>query len=228
MSCGAAWSSRRGGLPAQDGRCAPSGRCARGGLARDRQAGLRRDYVFPIVGWLLTALRLSAVELPPSSPSGPRSCSEHARCLARAGCCAAFPDPSTPRPAGEWSLGGHRRREVSGRALPGRKRAGRVSPGARYELLSPCSPGAGPTLLRASGSTDDEEHGRRALAAMARTSPSAKCCRRALGTRDPAQGLSASPTVALLNRFDQVLKVGHTITTSLSREAVFAAACERR
>lgn len=184
------------------------------------RARVRREHVFPVPGWMLTALRLWAVH-----DSGRRQA-----LLARAGRMAGrarllarrFPN-HRPHVLRECGLLAGAARDVD-RALRYLDESVEVSrqQGARYELGQSLLARA---RLRGSvglpGAGEDDTEASRLLAECGADF--------ALGetyeTRASPDNAHAA-TFSLADRLDQLLGVGHRIVTSLSREAVFEATRE--
>jgi len=185
------------------------------------RARVRREHVFPIPGWLLTAWRLWAVGdsgRRPALLARAERMATRARLLAR-----RFPN-HRPHVLRECGLLAGAERDVD-RALRYLDESIAVSrqQGARYELGQSLLARA---RLRGSaglpGAREDDAEASRLLAECGADFALGE----AYETRAPPAGSRVSATFSLADRLDQLLGVGHRIVTSLSREAVFEATRE--
>jgi signal transduction histidine kinase len=176
------------------------------------RAGLRQEYVAPILPWLATALRLEIEALPPLAAERRRVLIGRAVRAARRGCAIArsFRNnlPHALREAG--LLAALRGRGARAERLLGRSRRVAAAQGARAEHAE--------TLLALA----------RVRAALGRPGAageiaSARTRLRWLGAERPELGRDERPEVtpSLADRFGAVLSAGRRIASALTREQVF-------
>jgi len=186
------------------------------------RARIRREHVFPLVGWMLTAWRLWAASLPSGSPRRATLITRAAR-FARWGRLLAgrFPNhrPHVLRESGLLAaMNGdlrHARRWLR------QSRQVAVAQGARYELAQTLLASARVGWVEGeAGAAAQEQEGYRLLEQSDADF--------ALGQVVPQHEAQPAnpPTVALVDRFDQLLEAGRRIVTSLSRESAFLAVRE--
>jgi signal transduction histidine kinase len=186
---------------------------------RVREAGVRQEYVAPVLPWLVTALRCEAERTPPRDPGRRTALLRRAqRESRRALRLARRYRNNLPHALREQALvasmqGGTRRaRRLLDRSLKEAERQG-----ARHEQAQTLAArGELGMLLGWAGAERDAIDGRRALEQMR------------AGEEAPAGRISEQqePTLALLDRFTAVVEAGRRIVTALSREQVLAAVRE--
>ena len=183
-----------------------------------RRAGLRQEYVAPVLPWLATALRSQAESLSSYDPGRRRSALRRARRAARKGNrVARHYRNNAPHALRELALvaalDGHRRRA---RRLLARSLAVADEQSARYEHALTTSAWA--RIRLSFGEEGADEECRAAEAAIAAMLPPS----------DGDAGIDAAlpVTLSLADRFATLLEVGRRIASPPSPAAVYAAVRE--
>jgi signal transduction histidine kinase/tetratricopeptide (TPR) repeat protein len=186
------------------------------------RAHLRREHVFPIPGWLLTAWRLWAASLPCKAAKRREICGKARRLMWRARLMVRlYPNhrPHVLRECGLLAaLGGvdcEAARELLDRSITASREQG-----ARYELAqSLVARGRLRRVLGGAGALEELREGERMLRSIGADF--------ALGERivqQPEPRPLAQPSLSLADRFDQLLGAGRRIVTSLSDRAALESA----
>jgi PAS domain S-box-containing protein len=182
------------------------------------RAGLRQEYVAPILPWWVTALRRDAEQVPAWATRRRRVAFRRAAAVARRACrlAARYRNnlPHALREAGlVAALLGRPRRA---RRLLDRSLAEALRQGARHEqaqtLVARAQLGRD---LGWPGAERDEAEGREAFQALG-----------AVAGLGEAGLPEEAVTLSLADRFEAVLEAGRGIATALTRDAVFAAVRE--
>jgi PAS domain S-box-containing protein len=179
-----------------------------------RRAGLRQEYVAPVVPWLATALRLELESMSDWDPRRRKALLRRANRVARAGRRSArsFQNnlPHAMRESGLLAAmrgRGRRARKFLDRSLDVAER----HQAAHERAQTLFARGRVGLALSWIGAAEDLAEGRRALSELSE-SPTV--------SEDPQEVV----TISLLERFSAVLDAGRQIASALSKESVFAAA----